>query len=82
MGGIFFFKATCKRDQRLAALNSHYVRMQKKKEEETNLFEENTKWLHRVENEMRLLGQEGCIPKVKCLSLCHGWGWGEELEKG
>ncbi|NXO16730.1 KI18A protein, partial [Oriolus oriolus] len=66
-------KATCKRDQRLAALNSHYVRMQKKKEEETNLFEENTKWLHRVENEMRLLGHEGCIPKELCqdLQYCH-----------
>ncbi|NWV51026.1 KI18A protein, partial [Daphoenositta chrysoptera] len=66
-------KATCKRDQRLAALHSLYVRMQKKKEEETNLFEENTKWLHRVENEMRLLGQEGCIPKELCQDLryCH-----------
>ncbi|NWW15101.1 KI18A protein, partial [Falcunculus frontatus] len=66
-------KATCKRDQRLAALNGHYVRMQKKKEEETNLFEENTKWLHRVENEMHLLGQEGCIPKELCqdLQYCH-----------
>uniref|UniRef100_A0A8C5TRG2 Kinesin-like protein n=1 Tax=Malurus cyaneus samueli TaxID=2593467 RepID=A0A8C5TRG2_9PASS len=66
-------KATCKRDQRIAALNGHYVRMQKKKEEETNLFEENTKWLHRVENEMRLLGQDGCIPKELCQNLqyCH-----------
>ncbi|NXI85826.1 KI18A protein, partial [Rhipidura dahli] len=66
-------KATCKRNQRLAALNNHYIRMQKKKEEETNLFEENTKWLHRVENEMRLLGQEGCIPKELCqdLQYCH-----------
>ncbi|NWW03255.1 KI18A protein, partial [Oreocharis arfaki] len=66
-------KATCKRDQKLAALNSHCVRMQKKKEEETNLFEENTKWLHRVENEMRLLGQEGCIPKelYQDLQYCH-----------
>lgn len=43
--------------------------MQKKKEEEAERFEENTSWLHRVENEMRLLGQDGCIPKVKCLSL-------------
>ncbi|NXC05278.1 KI18A protein, partial [Orthonyx spaldingii] len=66
-------KATCKRDQRLAALHSHYVCMQKKKEEETNLFEENTKWLHRVENEMRLLDQDGCIPKELCqdLQYCH-----------
>ncbi|NXM89948.1 KI18A protein, partial [Oenanthe oenanthe] len=66
-------KATCKRDLRLSALNSHYVRMQKKKEEQTNLFEENCKWLHRVENEMRLLGQDGCIPKELCqdLQYCH-----------
>ncbi|NXA98319.1 KI18A protein, partial [Melanocharis versteri] len=66
-------KATCKRDLRLAALNSHYVRMQKKKEEQTILFEENTKWLHRVENEMRLLGRDGCIPKELCqdLQYCH-----------
>ncbi|XP_059704364.1 kinesin-like protein KIF18A isoform X2 [Haemorhous mexicanus] len=66
-------KATCKRDLRLSALNSHYVRMQKKKEEQSNLFEENTKWLHRVENEMCLLGQDGCIPKELCqdLQYCH-----------
>ncbi|RLV91444.1 hypothetical protein DV515_00014098 [Chloebia gouldiae] len=66
-------KATCKRDLRLSALNSHYVRMQKKKEEQTNLFEENTKWLHRVENEMHLLGQDGCIPKElrQDLQYCH-----------
>ncbi|NXH64906.1 KI18A protein, partial [Rhabdornis inornatus] len=66
-------KATCKRDLRLSALNSHYVRMQKKKEEQTSLFEENTKWLHRVENEMRLLGQDGCIPKElhQDLQYCH-----------
>lgn len=41
--------------------------MQKKKEEEMERFEENCNWLHRVENEMRLLGQDGSIPKVKCL---------------
>ncbi|NWW82623.1 KI18A protein, partial [Climacteris rufus] len=64
-------KATCKRDQRLAALHSQYVHMQKKKEEKMNLFEENTKWLHRVENEMRLLGQDGCIPKELCQDLQH-----------
>ncbi|NXA75313.1 KI18A protein, partial [Thryothorus ludovicianus] len=66
-------KATCKRVLRLSALNSHYVRMQKKKEEQTHLFEENTKWLHRVENELRLLGQDGCIPKElrQDLQCCH-----------
>ncbi|NXS09463.1 KI18A protein, partial [Neodrepanis coruscans] len=66
-------KATCKRDQRLAVLNIHCVHMQKKKEEELKHFEENTKWLHRVENEMRLLGQDGCIPKElhQDLQYCH-----------
>ncbi|XP_009700308.1 PREDICTED: kinesin-like protein KIF18A [Cariama cristata] len=66
-------KATCKRDQRLAMLRTHRVHMQKKKEEETEHFEENTNWLHRVENEMRLLGQDGCIPKelYKDLRCCH-----------
>ncbi|NWI86299.1 KI18A protein, partial [Pitta sordida] len=66
-------KATCKRDQRLAVLNIHCVHMEKKKEEEIKHFEENTKWLHRVENEMRLLGQDGCIPKElrQDLQYCH-----------
>ncbi|KAF1473160.1 Kinesin-like protein KIF18A, partial [Pygoscelis antarcticus] len=66
-------KATCKRDQRLAMLRTHRVHMQKKKEEEVEHFEENTNWLHRVENEMRLLGQDGCIPKELCkdLQCCH-----------
>ncbi|NWR83269.1 KI18A protein, partial [Furnarius figulus] len=66
-------KATCKRDQRLAVLNIHCVHIQKKKEEEVKRFEENTKWLHRVENEMRLLGQDGCIPKElrQDLQYCH-----------
>ncbi|NWT40301.1 KI18A protein, partial [Chroicocephalus maculipennis] len=66
-------KATCKRDQRLAMLRTHRIHMQKKKEEEVEHFEENTNWLHRVENEMRLLGQDGCIPKELCkdLQCCH-----------
>ncbi|NXP13896.1 KI18A protein, partial [Thinocorus orbignyianus] len=66
-------KATCKRDQRLAMLRTHRIHMQKKKEEEVKHFEENTNWLHRVENEMRLLGQDGCIPKELCkdLQCCH-----------
>ncbi|XP_035747079.1 kinesin-like protein KIF18A isoform X2 [Egretta garzetta] len=66
-------KATCKRDQRLAMLRTHHVHIQKKKEEEIERFEENTNWLHRVENEMRLLGQDACIPKELCkdLQCCH-----------
>ncbi|NXI98365.1 KI18A protein, partial [Psophia crepitans] len=66
-------KATCKRNQRLAMLRTHRVHIQKKKEEEVERFEENTNWLHRVENEMRLLGQDGCMPKELCkdLQCCH-----------
>ncbi|KAM6321718.1 kinesin-like protein KIF18A [Podargus strigoides] len=66
-------KATCKRDQRLAMLQTHRIHMQKKKEEAVKHFEENANWLHRVENEMRLLGQDGCIPKELCkyLQCCH-----------
>ncbi|KFQ37224.1 Kinesin-like KIF18A, partial [Merops nubicus] len=66
-------KATCKRDQRLAMLRTHHVHMQKRKEEEMERFEENNSWLHRVENEMRLLSQDGCIPKELCkdLQYCH-----------
>ncbi|XP_074951034.1 kinesin-like protein KIF18A [Phalacrocorax aristotelis] len=62
-------KATCKRDQRLAMLRTNRVHIQKRKEEEVEHFEENTSWLHRVENEMRLLGQDGCIPKELCKDL-------------
>uniref|UniRef100_A0A8C3T1Z0 Kinesin-like protein n=1 Tax=Chelydra serpentina TaxID=8475 RepID=A0A8C3T1Z0_CHESE len=57
-------KATCKRDHRLAMLKTRRLHVQKKKEEEMKHFEENTNWLHRVENEMRLLGQDGHIPQV------------------
>ncbi|XP_010120938.1 PREDICTED: kinesin-like protein KIF18A [Chlamydotis macqueenii] len=66
-------KATCKRDQRLAMLRTHQEHMQKKKEQQIEHFEENTNWLHRVENEMRLLSQDGCIPKELCgdLQCCH-----------
>ncbi|KFV89959.1 Kinesin-like KIF18A, partial [Eurypyga helias] len=66
-------RATSKRNQRLAMLKTHRVQVQKKKEEELRRFEENTSWLHRVENEMRLLGQDGRIPKELCkdLQCCH-----------
>ncbi|XP_051478040.1 kinesin-like protein KIF18A [Apus apus] len=66
-------KATCKRDQKLARLRTCHEHTQKKKEEEIEHFEENTNWLHRVENEMRLLSHDGCIPKElsKDLQCCH-----------
>ncbi|NXJ82011.1 KI18A protein, partial [Trogon melanurus] len=66
-------RATCKRDQRLAMLRTQHIHVQKRKEEEVEHFEENTSWLHRVENEMRLLGQDGSIPEELCkdLQCCH-----------
>lgn len=63
------FQATCKHDHRLAALKTRRCYLQKKKEEESKQFDENTNWLHRVETEMRLLGQNGHIPKVQ-MCLC------------
>ncbi|ELK15999.1 kinesin-like protein KIF18A [Pteropus alecto] len=56
-------KATCKRDHRLAMLKTRRCYLQKKREEELKQFDENSNWLHRVETEMGLLGQNGHIPK-------------------
>ncbi|XP_054442220.1 kinesin-like protein KIF18A [Pteronotus mesoamericanus] len=65
-------KATCKRDHRLAMLKTRRCYLQKKKEEELKRFDENTNWLHRVETEMRLLGQNGHIPEELNKDLhCH-----------
>ncbi|XP_036114520.1 kinesin-like protein KIF18A isoform X1 [Molossus molossus] len=65
-------KATCKRDHRLAMLKTRHNYLQKKREEELKQFDENTNWLHRVETEMRLLGQNGDIPKELSKDLhCH-----------
>ncbi|NXJ10023.1 KI18A protein, partial [Odontophorus gujanensis] len=64
-------KATFKRDHMLARLRTYYAHVQKKKEEKIEHFEENTNWLHRVENEMRFLDQDGCIPKELCEDLQH-----------
>ncbi|XP_054828122.1 kinesin-like protein KIF18A [Eublepharis macularius] len=66
-------KATDKRDHRLALLKVRRLQMEQKKEEELKHFEENTSWLHRLENEMRLLGQDGHIPQElsKDLQCCN-----------
>ncbi|NXL92352.1 KI18A protein, partial [Alectura lathami] len=67
-------KAACKWDHRLARLRTYCTHMQKKKEEKMEHLEENTScWLHRVENEMRLLSRDGCIPKElsEDLQCCH-----------
>ncbi|KAI6050651.1 kinesin-like protein KIF18A [Marmota monax] len=65
-------KATCKRDHKLAMMKTRRCYLEKKKEEELKRFDENTNWLHRVENEMRVLGQNGHIPKELNKDLyCH-----------
>ncbi|XP_062951415.1 kinesin-like protein KIF18A [Cynocephalus volans] len=65
-------KATCKRDHRLAMLQTRRCYLEKKREEESKQFDENTNWLHRVESEMGLLGQNGHIPQELNKDLyCH-----------
>ncbi|XP_058016893.1 kinesin-like protein KIF18A [Ahaetulla prasina] len=66
-------KATGRFDHRLALLKSRRLHLEKKKEEEAKSFEDNTNWLHRLENEMRLLGQDGHIPPdlQRDLECCH-----------
>lgn len=61
------FQATCRRDHRLAMLKTRRCYLEKKREEELKQFDENTNWLHRVKSEMELLGQNGHIPKVRCV---------------
>ncbi|KAJ6652652.1 hypothetical protein lerEdw1_011222 [Lerista edwardsae] len=62
-------KATLKRDHRLALLKTRCLQLEKKKEDELKHLEENTNWLRQVENEMRLLGQNGHIPQELCREL-------------
>ncbi|XP_006883837.1 PREDICTED: kinesin-like protein KIF18A [Elephantulus edwardii] len=65
-------KAICKRDHRLAMLQTHRHYLEKKKEEELKQFDENTNWLHRVENDISLLGLNGHIAKDLTKDLrCH-----------
>uniref|UniRef100_UPI00398EA607 kinesin-like protein KIF18A n=1 Tax=Pristiophorus japonicus TaxID=55135 RepID=UPI00398EA607 len=57
-------KASCKHEHRLTALNTHYKHIQQKTETVEKMLEENSNWLHRVENEICLLGQDGKMPQV------------------
>uniref|UniRef100_A0A8C5Q9C1 Kinesin-like protein n=1 Tax=Leptobrachium leishanense TaxID=445787 RepID=A0A8C5Q9C1_9ANUR len=56
-------KATDKRDHRLGVLKNQNALIQKRKDQETTRFEENTNWLHRIENEMCSLGRDGKMPE-------------------
>lgn len=65
-------KATCKHERRLASLLTHRQHLKRRLSEVGHHFLENESWLHRVENEMKLLCQDGKIPKVLEKELqCH-----------
>ncbi|XP_051919041.1 kinesin-like protein KIF18A [Hippocampus zosterae] len=48
-------KATCKHERRIAMLSSEQERIRKRMKEAEMHFQENDGWLHRVENEVKLL---------------------------
>ncbi|XP_067297313.1 kinesin-like protein KIF18A [Pseudorasbora parva] len=65
-------KATCKYERKLASLKSHQEHLQKRLLENEKHFQENEGWLHRIENEMKLLGHEGHSPEeLKRELQCH-----------
>ncbi|KAL7831117.1 hypothetical protein SRHO_G00306190 [Serrasalmus rhombeus] len=57
-------KATCKYKCKLASLQSQQQHLQQRLEESKRRFQENKGWLHRIENEMKLLGHDGQTPEV------------------
>ncbi|KAK2819844.1 hypothetical protein Q7C36_021490 [Tachysurus vachellii] len=67
--GLLFFpddkaeKATCKYERKLASLQSHRQHLKRRLEDNGKNFQENEGWLHRLENEMKLLGHEGNTPE-------------------
>uniref|UniRef100_A0A672M3R6 Kinesin-like protein n=1 Tax=Sinocyclocheilus grahami TaxID=75366 RepID=A0A672M3R6_SINGR len=64
--------ATCKYERKLASLKSHQEHLQKRLMESEKRFQENEGWLHRIENEMKLLGHEGHSPEeLKRELQCH-----------
>uniref|UniRef100_A0A3B4CW63 Kinesin-like protein n=1 Tax=Pygocentrus nattereri TaxID=42514 RepID=A0A3B4CW63_PYGNA len=56
-------KATCKYERKLASLQSQQQHLQQRLEESKRRFQENKGWLHRIENEMKLLGHNGQTPE-------------------
>uniref|UniRef100_A0A671MH53 Kinesin-like protein n=1 Tax=Sinocyclocheilus anshuiensis TaxID=1608454 RepID=A0A671MH53_9TELE len=71
---IFFpdSRATCKYERKLASLKYHQEHLQKRLMESEKRFQENEGWLHRIENEMKLLGHEGHSPEeLKRELQCH-----------
>uniref|UniRef100_A0A8C8GCV4 Kinesin-like protein n=1 Tax=Oncorhynchus tshawytscha TaxID=74940 RepID=A0A8C8GCV4_ONCTS len=65
-------KATCKHERKLASLLTQQQHIRKRLEEAELRFLENNGWLHRVENDMKLLGQDSQPPVVLQKDLrCH-----------
>ncbi|XP_067256888.1 kinesin-like protein KIF18A isoform X1 [Chanodichthys erythropterus] len=65
-------RATCKYERKLASLKSHQEHLQKRLLESEKHFQDNEGWLHRIENEMKLLGHEGHTPEeLKRELQCH-----------
>ncbi|TSP90500.1 Kinesin-like protein KIF18A [Bagarius yarrelli] len=76
--GLLFFaedkaeKATCKYERKMASLQSYRQHLQRRLEENRKHFQENEGWLHRLENEMKLLGHDGHTPEeLKKELQCH-----------
>ncbi|KAM3877043.1 kinesin-like protein KIF18A [Diretmus argenteus] len=57
-------KATCKHERRIAALHTQKQHIHKRLEEVQIQLLENDGWLHRMENEMKLLGSNAHAPEV------------------
>uniref|UniRef100_A0A4W5LSV9 Kinesin-like protein n=1 Tax=Hucho hucho TaxID=62062 RepID=A0A4W5LSV9_9TELE len=65
-------KATCKHERKLASLLTQQQHIRKRLEEAELRFLENDGWLHRVENDVKLLGQDSQPPVVLQKDLrCH-----------
>ncbi|KAK6294426.1 hypothetical protein J4Q44_G00352560 [Coregonus suidteri] len=65
-------KATCKHERKLASLLTQQQHIRKRLEEAELRFLENDGWLHRMENDMKLLGQDSQPPEVLQKDLrCH-----------
>ncbi|XP_077084784.1 kinesin-like protein KIF18A [Siphateles boraxobius] len=65
-------RATCKYERKLASMKSHQEHLQKRLLESEKHFQEKEGWLHRIENEMKLLGHDGHTPEeLKKELQCH-----------
>ncbi|XP_048086838.1 kinesin-like protein KIF18A isoform X1 [Alosa alosa] len=56
-------KVTCRYERKLASLQAQRQHLERRREEAEHRFRENDGWLHRVENNMKLMGQDGHMPE-------------------